>query len=232
MAFETKEEVFERVIHQVRPVCKYCHREMSLWEVPEMAIDDGLGWGSPYMFVCFNDACRLYTQGWDNIRENYGRTASYRCICYPGTETFECMSVYGPQGGHGQIVDEEAMAKQKEIEARIKKGLQGLDEYAAGKEAAPVLSILIDPLEPIRVRVKAAEIIGDVADIDAVEPLRSKRFGNAILQKKVDAAIGKIHENHFTRECPFCAEIIKRRAHVCKYCGRELDDVGIGGAAS
>ena len=222
MAFETKEEVFERVIRQKRPLCKYCGQEMSLWEAPDMAIDDGLGWGTPYMFVCFNDKCRLYAQGWDNIRENYGRTASYRCICYPGTENFECMSVYGPQGGQGQIVDEEALAKQREIEAKIQKGLSALEACAARSDGKAVLGILTNALEPTRVRVKAAELVGGLGDIDAVEPLRSKKFGNAILQKKVAAAIDRIHERHFTRECPFCAEIVKRRAKICKHCNREL----------
>jgi hypothetical protein len=38
----------------------------------------------------------------------------------------------------------------------------------------------------------------------------------------VDASIKKIHERNFTRECPFCAEIIKQRAKVCKHCNREV----------
>jgi len=222
MAFETKEDVFERVIRQKRPLCKYCHQEMSLWEAPEILIDDGLGWGSPYMFVCFNDACRLYVQGWDNIRENYGRTASYRCICYPGTETYECMSVYGPQGGRGQIIDAAALERQKEIEVKIDRGLARIDDCVAVGDGETILSILLDALEPIRVRMSAAAVIGDLAGIEAIEPLRNQKFGNAVLQKHVTAAIDQIHEHHFTRECPFCAEIIKKRAVVCKHCGRDL----------
>ena len=37
-----------------------------------------------------------------------------------------------------------------------------------------------------------------------------------------DNAISKIHTRNFTRECPFCAEIIKKRAKVCKHCGKEV----------
>ncbi|WP_373497823.1 zinc ribbon domain-containing protein [Desulfococcus sp.] len=224
MAFETKEEVFERVILQKRPLCKYCQQEMSIWEAPDMVIDDGLGWGTPYMFVCFNDACRLYAQGWDNIRENYGRTASYRCICYPGTENFECMSVYGPQGGHGQIIEEEALARQKEIEARIGKGLSTLEACAGESGGETALRILMDADEPMRVRVKAAEILGELGRSDAVEPLKNKKFGNDILRKRAAEAVDRIHERHFTRECPFCAEIVKKRAKICKHCGRELTE--------
>jgi hypothetical protein len=41
----------------------------------------------------------------------------------------------------------------------------------------------------------------------------------------VDEAIAKIHARHFTRECPFCAEIIKQRAKVCKHCGKDVAGV-------
>jgi len=72
------------------------------------------------------------------------------------------------------------------------------------------------------VRVKAAEMIGDIGETDAIEPLRSHKFGNQVLQKQADKAVVKIHERFFTRECPFCAEIIKKRAKICKHCGREV----------
>ncbi|MCI5120103.1 MAG: zinc ribbon domain-containing protein, partial [Candidatus Electrothrix sp. AUS4] len=31
-----------------------------------------------------------------------------------------------------------------------------------------------------------------------------------------------ILSNHFLRECPYCAELIKARAKVCKHCSKEL----------
>jgi len=34
--------------------------------------------------------------------------------------------------------------------------------------------------------------------------------------------VARIHERHFTRECPFCAEVIKRRAKICKHCGKDV----------
>ncbi|RPI36371.1 MAG: zinc ribbon domain-containing protein, partial [Nitrospiraceae bacterium] len=30
------------------------------------------------------------------------------------------------------------------------------------------------------------------------------------------------HKKNFTMECPYCAEIIKIRAKICKHCGKEL----------
>lgn len=120
MAFETKEQVLEKILSQKRPTCPHCGQEMKLWEVPPVAFSDGLGWGTPYLYLCFNDDCPLYVQGWKNIEENYGHTSSYRCLCYPGTETFECMPVFSSVGGSGQIVDDLVMAQQEELKRRLK----------------------------------------------------------------------------------------------------------------
>ncbi|MBR9985048.1 MAG: zinc ribbon domain-containing protein, partial [Desulfosarcina sp.] len=78
---------------------------------------------------------------------------------------------------------------------------------------------------PLRVRMKAAEMIGDVGELEAIEPIRNLKFGNQRLQEQVDAAVGKIHKRFYTRECPFCAEIIKKRAKVCKHCAKEVAGV-------
>ena len=101
MTFETKEQVLEKIISEKKPTCPHCKVEMKLWEVPPIDFSDGLGWGTPYLYVCFNDDCPLYVQGWKNIKENYGHKSSYRCICYPNTEQFECMPVFSPIGGSG-----------------------------------------------------------------------------------------------------------------------------------
>jgi hypothetical protein len=65
-------------------------------------------------------------------------------------------------------------------------------------------------------------MIGDIGELEAVEPLKSLKVGNQLIQEKLDASVQKIHERFFTRECPFCAEIIKKRATVCKHCNREV----------
>ena len=57
MAFETKEQVLEKVLSQDKPKCPYCGAEMMIWEVPPFSFSDGLGWGTPYLFICFNDEC-------------------------------------------------------------------------------------------------------------------------------------------------------------------------------
>jgi hypothetical protein len=222
MAFETKEQVLEGILTRDKPRCPHCSEEMSLWEVPPITVGDGLGWGTPYLYICFNDECSCYRQGWDHMKENYAHTASYRCMNYPGTETFEIIPVFSSMGGRGQVIDDQVLAEQQALKEAIKKGFSILADCYVHKDGPQVLRMLMDATEPMRVRAKAAEMIGDIGEIEAIEPIRNVTFGNRILQKNVDDAVTKIHKRFFTRECPFCAEIIKKRAKVCKHCGKEV----------
>jgi len=222
MTFETKEEVLERILAKDKPTCPHCRNEMTLWEVPNIAVGDGLGWGTPYLYICFNDDCSLYKDGWESIKEQFAHNASHRCMCYPGTETFECIPVFSPEGEKGKIMDEEVLMEQEARKEAIKRGFSILADCDNSKDWVEVLKLLVDPTEPARVRAKAAEMLGDIGDLDTLEPLRNTKFGNEIIMQHVDGAIKKIHDRHFTRECPFCAEIIKKRAKICKHCSRDL----------
>ncbi|MGD9281414.1 MAG: zinc ribbon domain-containing protein [Desulfobacterales bacterium] len=222
MTFETKEQVLERILTNPKPKCPHCGEEMNLWEVPPVNVSDGLGWGTPYLYICFNDDCPCYRQGWDHMKEHYAQNASYRSINYPGTESFEIIPVFSSMGGRGQIIDDQALAEQEALKEAIKKGFSILADCYVNKDGPQILQILLDATEPVRVRTKAAEMIGDIGEIEAIEPIRNVTFGNQIIQKAVDEAIAKIHKRFFTRECPFCAEIIKKRAKICKYCKKEV----------
>lgn len=222
MAFETKEQVLEKILSQKKPLCPHCGKEMNIWEVPPFSFSDGLGWGTPYLFICFNDECSFYVQGWENLMENYAHNASYRCMNYPGTNQFECIPVFSPMGGTGQIIDDQVLAEQEILKENIKKGFSILAGAYVSKDSVTVARLLLDSAEPQRVRLKAAEMIGDIGELEAIDPIRSAKFGNEIIQKKVDESIKKIHERYFTRECPFCAEIIKKRAKICKHCGKDV----------
>jgi hypothetical protein len=144
---------------------------------------------------------------------------------YPGTQQFELIPVFSDQGGRGQIIDDQLLMEQEIIKEAIKNGFAMLAECFVRKDGPSVLTILMDASHPNRVRQKAAEMIGDIGELEAIEPLRNAKFGNELVQKEVVAAITKIHERYFTRECPFCAEIIKKRANICKHCGKEVGGV-------
>ncbi|MFW5908351.1 MAG: zinc ribbon domain-containing protein [Desulfosalsimonas sp.] len=223
--FKTKEQVFEKIMSQEKPLCPHCGQEMKIWEIPPIAVGDGLGWDSPYMYVCFNDECPLFKEGWDNLWENYAQHASYRCIKSPHSSNFEIMPVFSSVGGQGQIIDDEVVAAQERLKEAIKKGFSILAECYSSKDSVTCVQMLLDPSEPARVRIKAAEMAGDIAGLEALEVLSNRHFGNEHLQSKANEAITKIHERHFTRECPFCAEIIKKRAKICKHCGKDVSGV-------
>ena len=122
MAFETKEQVLEKILSQPKPKCPHCNQEMKLWEVPPVTFSDGLGWGAPYLYICFNDECPEYKNGWDNLMENYAQNASYRCMNYPGTDTFEVMPVFSPMGATGQIIYEQVLMEEDVLRENTKKG--------------------------------------------------------------------------------------------------------------
>lgn len=222
MTFETREEVFEKIMEMEKPVCPHCNETMQIWEVPPINVGDGLGWGTPYLFMCLNDACSLYANGWDDMMDNYAQRASYRCINFPGTRQFELIPVFSPMGAKGQMIDDQIMAEEEVLKENTKRGFSILADCYVNNDGVTVLKLLTDSSEPVRVRIKAAEMIGDIGELEAIEPLRSLQFGNPRLQDQVNAAVGKIHERFFTRECPFCAEIIKRRATLCKHCNRDV----------
>ncbi|MGD9330579.1 MAG: HEAT repeat domain-containing protein [Desulfobacterales bacterium] len=222
MAFETRDQALERVMKLQKPLCPHCETEMSLWEVPPINFGDGLGWGEPFLFVCFNDECPAYVNGWEHMQETYAHRASYRCMNYPGTEVFEFMPVFSPHGGTGQVLDDQVLAQQEALKAATKKGFNILASCYVEKDGPAILGMLMDPAEPPRVRMKAAEMLGDIGDIGVIEPLRSLKLGNDLIQKTVDDSVSKIHTRFFTRECPFCAEVIKQRAKICKHCGKEV----------
>jgi hypothetical protein len=221
MAFETKEELLEKYIKMDKPLCPDCSAEMTLWEVPQIAFGDGLGWGTPYLFVCFNDNCSSYNNGWDHLQDSMEAVASYRCILEPGRDNFEYMPVFSPMGGKGQELNDAALLDQQAKKEAAKKGFSILTDYYISKEWDEILKMLLDSQWPGKVRMKAAEMVEELAGIEGIEPLSNHKFP-PVLQKRVDEVVAKLHERLFTKECPYCAEIIKKRAKLCKHCNKTL----------
>ena len=222
MAFETKEDMLERILNMDKPICPHCKKEMSLWEVPDIPMGDGLGWGTPYLFVCFNDECSSFKKGWDEIKESMEFSASYRCINSPGDKHFEYMPVFSSLGGTGQVLDDNVMEMREASKEAMRQGFSLLTDFYMSKDWDEILKVLLDPVQPSRVRTKAAEMVAELGDVEAIEHMVNSKFGSPLLQKAVDGAVAALHERLYTRECPLCAEIIKKRATMCKHCGKEV----------
>jgi hypothetical protein len=222
MAILTREDVYNKMVNQKKPVCPHCSQGMVIWECPPVAFSDGLGWGTPYLYVCFNDDCPLYLEGWENIMEQYANVASYRCICDPMSGKMDCMPVFSRDGGKGYIIDEEVRAREEARKAAEKKGLEELNACFETGDANAILKVLLADDGIPTVRFKAAEMIGEVGGLDVIEPIRNHAFDNDLVKAKIEASMEMIHKRSYTKECPFCAEIIKARAVVCKHCGKDL----------
>ena len=85
-----------------------------------------------------------------------------------------------------------------------------------------LLDSLFDEKVYYKVRLKAAELIGELGSVEAIEPLRNSECKNQLIVTKVCDAIKRIHEISETRECPYCTEIIEAKATTCSQCGKDL----------
>ena len=179
MAVLTRQDVYDKMVREKKPLCPHCKEEMVIWECPPITFSDGLGWGTPYLYVCFNDDCPLYLEGWKDIYDNYANIASYRCICDPTDGSMECMPVFSREGGKGYIIDEEIKAQEEARQAKEKKGLEDLERYYQAKDAPGILRVLLDEEALPTVGFRAAEMIGELGGLDVIEPLRNPRLSRS-----------------------------------------------------
>ncbi len=133
------------------------------------------------------------------------------------------MAIFSQSGATGQIIDDEiATVKLQALKTTIERKISFLEDCYAANDWQTVLKVLLDPIEQDVIRIKAADLIGEIGTTEAIEPIRNKTLGNGFLSKKIEESLRKIHEKFSTRECPFCMEIIRKRANVCKHCGAVL----------
>ena len=212
----------EQVMDEKKTVCPHCGRKLNKWSTPSFNFSDGLGWCTPFLYVCFNDECRFFLTSWKQMSEVYGQEMGYRYMLHPDSGESSSIPVGNRHAMKGDIIDEIKEAQEAlELEER-KKAFQALTDYFISKDVDSIIGVLIDENGFGSVRLKAAEHLGELGELRAIEPIANYKFSHEVIQKKVDESIAKIHKKNFTMECPYCAEIIKIRANICKHCGKEL----------
>ncbi|MDY6837032.1 MAG: zinc ribbon domain-containing protein [Thermodesulfobacteriota bacterium] len=216
----TKADVYEKMIFSDRPVCPYCGQEMKIMACGQSGFVNGGRWGSPYLFICGNDACPLYAEGWDHMQETYGRPCSYRCICYPDSDRTAARAVYS--SNQWGIIDEADIAVDKARGTDDDPAVQRLLELFGAADLKGLLSSLFDRDLYYKVRMRAAALIGELGLAEAIEPMLDFTFHDERIVAQVRQGINRIHDINETRECPFCAEVIEKEAEVCRHCGRPL----------
>lgn len=81
--------------------CPHCNSRLSRWRVPDEAT-----WSEEFFFVCFNDECQYYKDGWRWMKERYNQHASYRYAFNPTTGTPLPLPVWSSSATREMIVDE------------------------------------------------------------------------------------------------------------------------------
>ena len=89
-------------MEEQKTVCPYCGEQLKKWLVP-----DGSSWNDEHFFVCFNDDCSYYVNGWEWMKEQYAQRASYRYAYNPGQDARLMIPVWSANATRGMIVDDE-----------------------------------------------------------------------------------------------------------------------------
>ncbi len=202
--------------------CPHCSTELTLCHVPPIHVGDGLGWGSEYLFICLNNDCSLFANGWKHIESQYGHVGSYRHMEIPGSNETYNMMVAGKDAFTGSIVDVEELKKKNERYAREKQAIADLDNCLAEKNIEPVLYLLLNESCGRTHRKRAASMLIEFNDVSCIDPLRNHTFRDTALEQEVNLALNAILARNFLKECPFCMELVKAKATVCKHCNRDL----------
>ena len=81
--------------------CPHCGSRLKKWRVPDEA-----SWTEEFFFVCFNDDCSYYKDGWKWMMEQYSQQASYRYMINPTTGTSSMIPVWSDSATREMIIEE------------------------------------------------------------------------------------------------------------------------------
>ena len=84
------------------PNCPHCDSRLKKWLVP-----DGASWNEEYFYVCFNDDCSYYKDGWTWMKQEYNQQASYRYTFNPFNGASMQIPVLSDKATREMIVEEE-----------------------------------------------------------------------------------------------------------------------------
>lgn len=203
-------------------VCPHCQQNLSCCEAPPIHIGDGLGWGSDVLFICLNDACSTFLNGWDKIEAQYGHHASYRYMELPGSKEKNYMMVANADAFKACVVNKEDLRQQNERYRNEKKYVESLETCLEEKNLEPVLNLILDDAARKSSRHKAIEYLIKLNDLTAIDPLRNHKYIDPAFEHEVNAAISELLKTNFKKECPYCSELVKTQAKKCMHCKEDL----------
>jgi len=84
----------------ISPTCPHCGSRLKRWRVPE-----GANWVEEFFFVCFNDDCSYYREGWEWMKQEYNQVSSYRYLINPVTGATSPLPVWSASAMREMIVE-------------------------------------------------------------------------------------------------------------------------------
>ena len=204
------------------PVCPSCGQQLSCCEAPPIHVGDGLGWGSDILYICLNDDCPIFVNGWKQIEERYGHSSSYRHMQLPGSKESNVMMVGSEDAFKGSVIDLAVVEAQNVRYQKEKEALSALDEAVENKDLGPVMHLILDDAAAIDGRKRAISLLTAINDLACIDPIRNHTFRDTSLETECNMAITQILKANYKKECPYCSELVKMQAKICMYCHKEL----------
>jgi len=82
--------------------CPYCGEPLKKWAVPQTVFTR---WPNEYMYVCFNDECWYYVEGW-SVMAAQGNPCSYRLMYDPLEDCCQPVAVFSRDHMKDGIIEE------------------------------------------------------------------------------------------------------------------------------
>jgi hypothetical protein len=203
-------------------ICDKCNTKMSCCEAPPVHVGDGLGWGSEVLFICLNNECPVFKNGWQHIELQYGHKGSYRCMELPGSQEKNVMMVASEYAFTGSEIDTEAVKKQNIRYVKEQEAVAALGTCVETHNLEPVLTLILDESANLANRQKAVACLKQLNELACIDPIRNHTFRDTSLLQECSMIISEILKAHFKKECPHCSELIKAQAQKCMHCKADL----------
>lgn len=99
------------------PQCPHCNEPLCPIKLP-----DDTGWDLPYHWVCFNDDCTYFREGWVWMEDQFGVRSSYRYRVDPASGKDSPIAVWSFAALKDRIIEPDAFAA---LAARIDPSTEG-----------------------------------------------------------------------------------------------------------